>query len=113
MQHVSCGRGHGCERDCGAGSLALRESAHDRGGDAAEQSRASAALAGESAAGEAGQPHARRESRVRRSRRAGRLSRDAAMSAQTPAFDGEWLDEAATRERLARTWNDAPGLWGW
>jgi cytochrome c oxidase subunit I+III len=34
------------------------------------------------------------------------------VSAQTPSFDGEWLDEAATRERLARTWNDAPGLWG-
>ena len=35
------------------------------------------------------------------------------MSAQIPAYDGEWLDEAATRERLGRTWSDAPGLWGW
>jgi cytochrome c oxidase subunit I+III len=34
------------------------------------------------------------------------------MSAQNPSFDGEWLDEAATRARLERTWADAPGLWG-
>ncbi len=34
------------------------------------------------------------------------------MSARNPSLDGEWLDEAATRERLRRTWSDAPGLWG-
>jgi cytochrome c oxidase subunit 1 len=34
------------------------------------------------------------------------------MSANSPSSDGEWLDEAATRERLGRTWDDAPGLWG-
>jgi cytochrome c oxidase subunit 1 len=34
------------------------------------------------------------------------------MSAQSHSLDGEWLDEAATRQRLGRTWNDAPGLWG-
>jgi cytochrome c oxidase subunit I+III len=34
------------------------------------------------------------------------------MSARNPSLDGEWLDEAATRERLGRTWRDAPGLWG-
>jgi cytochrome c oxidase subunit 1 len=35
------------------------------------------------------------------------------VSAETPAVDGEWLDEAATRARLERTWGTAPGLWGW
>jgi cytochrome c oxidase subunit I+III len=34
------------------------------------------------------------------------------MSARNPSLDGEWLDEAATHERLRRTWRDAPGLWG-
>jgi cytochrome c oxidase subunit I+III len=34
------------------------------------------------------------------------------VSARNPSLDGEWLDEAATRERLRRTWSDAPGLWG-
>jgi cytochrome c oxidase subunit I+III len=34
------------------------------------------------------------------------------MSARNPSLDGEWLDEAATRDRLRRTWGDAPGLWG-
>jgi cytochrome c oxidase subunit I len=34
------------------------------------------------------------------------------MSARNPSLDGEWLDEAATNERLRRTWRDAPGLWG-
>jgi cytochrome c oxidase subunit I+III len=35
------------------------------------------------------------------------------MSAQEPPVDGEWLDEAATRARLEKTWSTAPGLWGW
>jgi cytochrome c oxidase subunit I+III len=35
------------------------------------------------------------------------------MSAQEPLVDGEWLDEAATRARLEKTWSTAPGLWGW
>jgi cytochrome c oxidase subunit I len=35
------------------------------------------------------------------------------MSAQDPPLDGEWLDEAATRARLEKTWSTAPGLWGW
>ncbi|HKQ12817.1 MAG TPA: cytochrome c oxidase subunit I [Steroidobacteraceae bacterium] len=34
------------------------------------------------------------------------------MSAQSPSLDGEWLDESATRQRLEKTWDDAPGLWG-
>jgi cytochrome c oxidase subunit I len=34
------------------------------------------------------------------------------MSAQNPPVDGEWLDEAATRARLEKTWGTAPGLWG-
>jgi cytochrome c oxidase subunit I+III len=34
------------------------------------------------------------------------------MSARSPSLDGEWLDEVATRERLRRTWDDGPGLWG-
>jgi cytochrome c oxidase subunit I+III len=35
------------------------------------------------------------------------------MSAQEPPVDGEWLDEAATRARLEKTWSTAPGIWGW
>jgi cytochrome c oxidase subunit I+III len=34
------------------------------------------------------------------------------MSAQSPAVDGEWLDEAATHARLQKTWGTTPGLWG-
>ncbi|MFL6620234.1 MAG: cytochrome c oxidase subunit I [Povalibacter sp.] len=35
------------------------------------------------------------------------------MPVAQPPVDGDWLDESQTRERLARTWADAPGLWGW
>ena len=32
---------------------------------------------------------------------------------ESEARDGEDFDEDATQRRLARTWDDAPGFWGW
>src|SRR4051812_13755111 len=41
------------------------------------------------------------------------LHLDRSLPVSQPPVDGEWLDESQTRERLASTWADAPGLWGW
>jgi cytochrome c oxidase subunit 1 len=41
------------------------------------------------------------------------LNLDRSLPAARADIDGEWLDEPRTRKRLAHTWADAPGLWGW
>jgi cytochrome c oxidase subunit I+III len=41
------------------------------------------------------------------------MNLDRSLPAARADIDGEWLDEARTRERLAHTWADAPGFWGW
>jgi cytochrome c oxidase subunit I+III len=41
------------------------------------------------------------------------MNLDRSLPTARADIDGEWLDEARTRERLAHTWADAPGFWGW
>ena len=38
---------------------------------------------------------------------------DRSLPIAQPDVDGDWLDEAQTRKRLAATWATPAGVWGW
>src|SRR4051812_47336825 len=93
-----------------AGPDSRSEPRYARSGDGAECAVVARALDRGPTGNQAGQPHAASQIDDRGAPRRLGLSRDAFMSERR---DGPDFTGTALNERLAQTWSDPPGLWGW